>query len=430
MDEPRRLEGVHIGRGRPKRWQTVFGIVLLGVTLLWAVANGFQTHALPPPEGGYFLNALPALPWWEIARTYLLWGWLGSAVAFAFSFLLPIVRRRGSLTLSEDALVVELENGTRHTIAREDVLSVQPFRQHLVVRLRNGEELRLSNMLAPADDGALVRLWYSAFPDSWTDGPGRVVIRSAAMVDPIGCTATGMWLAFGIALLSSLTWVTNFIEGMVQSGVAGALRAMGWAALAGALAFVAQRLLQRRELVIGTDGVRVVGALRDRFVPFSAIEAVETLPKEAFSRLRLVLREGKSVHIPVVGDAEELALRVRDALDAWDKREAAQPLDLLERGERKADEWVQALRARATDASYREAGLRVEDLEALVDDPRAAPEQRVGASLALAADDRGRRRVRIAASVCADPDMQAALEAASDGELAERELERAVQRRA
>jgi hypothetical protein len=429
MDESRRLEEVHIGRGRPKRWQTVFGIALLGVTLLWAIANGFQTHALPPPEGGYYLNALPALPWWLIVRPWLLWGWLGSAVSFALSFLLPIVRRRGSVTLSDDALVVELENGKRQTIAREDVLFVQPFRQHIVVRLRNGEELCISNVHA-VDDGALVRLWYSAFPDSWTDGPGRVPIRSAAMVDSGGCVAIAMWLTFGIALLSSLTWVTNFIEAMVQGGVAGALRGMGWAAFAGVLAFVAQRSLQRRQLVIGTDGVRVVGALRDRFVPFSSIERVETMPSAPFKRVRLRLREGKRVHIPVIGDPEELALRLRDALDAWHKGDAAQPLDLLERGERKGDEWVQALRARATDASYREAGLRVEDLEALVDDPRAAPEQRVGASLALAADERGRRRVRIAASACADPDMQAALEAASEGELAERELERAVQRRA
>jgi hypothetical protein len=98
----------------------------------------------------------------------------------------------------------------------------------------------------------------------------------------------------------------------------------------------------------------------------------------------------------------------------------------LARGERSVEAWTDALRAGT--GQYRERALRFEELTDILDDPRQSPEMRVAAGVALSGKEGGAERVRIAADTTADPQLEALLEAAAEGEVAERRLDRAQQR--
>jgi hypothetical protein len=83
---------------------------------------------------------------------------------------------------------------------------------------------------------------------------------------------------------------------------------------------------------------------------------------------------------------------------------------------------------RLTDASYRNEAVRIADLETVLGNPTADPEQRVAAAVALSHDDAAKKRIRIVAAACADPDLEAALEAAAEGELDAARLRKARKR--
>jgi hypothetical protein len=100
----------------------------------------------------------------------------------------------------------------------------------------------------------------------------------------------------------------------------------------------------------------------------------------------------------------------------------------LERGDRSHHDWQAALTALGGKGSYRAGALRIEELQGIMDNPEAAPSQRVAAAVTLSADEQQRSRIRIAADASADRDLAAALEAAAEGEIASRKLDRAEQR--
>ena len=91
--------------------------------------------------------------------------------------------------------------------------------------------------------------------------------------------------------------------------------------------------------------------------------------------------------------------------------------ELLSRGERAIEPWVEALRAIHSDvASFRkQAGGGIEALWGVLEDAAAEPERRAAAAVALTPhlDEGGRERVRIAARATAAPKLRIALEAAA-----------------
>jgi len=78
--------------------------------------------------------------------------------------------------------------------------------------------------------------------------------------------------------------------------------------------------------------------------------------------------------------------------------------------------------------SYRARALQRDDLWQVLEDPKASPERRVGAALALSrrAKTGERRRVRIAAASCALRPLRIAIEEAAEGEIEAQALEEAM----
>jgi hypothetical protein len=208
------------------------------------------------------------------------------------------------------------------------------------------------------------------------------------------------------------------------------------------------RLLGRREVVIGTDGIVIPGFLRRRFIPHSTVAGIE---RDGFG-IVLRLRDGGSVRLPVRAarraplpldppapgasseDAElreVLYRRIHDAMSVRAGPVASRALDELERKGMPLATWRARLRGLlAKEGSYRAPEVGGADLRAIVADPAAPAERRVAAAVALSTSDdvEDRRQVRIAVDACADADLRAALEEAAEGEIDERRLGRLTAR--
>lgn len=92
---------------------------------------------------------------------------------------------------------------------------------------------------------------------------------------------------------------------------------------------------------------------------------------------------------------------------------------------------VEAWRARllATDgASFRVSSTSSDDIAAVLDDPSAPREARIGAALALANDPAGRPKIRVAAEATAAPALRIALEQVEAGTLDAASLEASLER--
>jgi hypothetical protein len=230
---------------------------------------------------------------------------------------------------------------------------------------------------------------------------------------------------FGVSFVVLLTTLSSLSEHLIGGAFAEAASWLPWLLGSGFAAALSHWLLRRRELVVGIDGLRLDGLLRKRFIPFHEVERVrdegdETLiDRKKGWDLRLVKE-------PDGGGLTEVLSRTIEARDEALSR-PAELLEDLRRGERSAKAWGESI-AKLTRGSYRDKRLRVADLEAVVDNPTADPEQRVAAAVALSPDDEARARIRVAADGLADIDMRAALEAAAEGEIALRRLERAKRR--
>jgi hypothetical protein len=203
-----------------------------------------------------------------------------------------------------------------------------------------------------------------------------------------------------------------------------AMWTVGTLLLWGLAASLIGTLWRRQRVVVGRDGVRIHGPWRMQYIPFEIIQSVT-----GTSPILLHLDNARRVRLRETEHARGLAKRIRAQMRRWSNERRVGVNPRLDRGDKSVAEWKEALAAGQHDG-YRNTSMRLEDLDDLVKDPRAAPEQRVGAALTLASDDAARQRIRIAAEACADPDMEAALEAAAEGEVDERALQRAQHHRA
>jgi hypothetical protein len=191
-------------------------------------------------------------------------------------------------------------------------------------------------------------------------------------------------------------------------------------------------------VIVGTDGIRVLGGVFPRFVPYANIAGVELVPpvyQHGKPSIRVVRRKGSPLELPTIAAprdrVEGLARRIDEAARAH-AGGGTRRLDALSRGGRPAAVWKQDVRRMAlAPPTFRDQALGIDDYERVLADAATPPDQRIGAALALRAIDpaQGPTRIRVAADASADDALREALNAAAEGEIDDALLERAASRR-
>jgi hypothetical protein len=223
-----------------------------------------------------------------------------------------------------------------------------------------------------------------------------------------------------VALIGGLSYVSLPVLGIVAESLPHTAGVpIGWACFLTLACFIAVRATALPEVTIGTDGLSIKRAFRETFVPFEELAEI----RPAGLGLLVRYRSGRTFTIfsPAgVGPErfEALELRIREALAA--RAAGRQPaLERLDRRGRSVPEWRAALADLARrGTSYRDTGLSVDDLEAVIASPDASPERRVAAAVALraAAPRVSASLIRVAAAQCASKRLRIALEKVGTGE--------------
>ncbi len=205
--------------------------------------------------------------------------------------------------------------------------------------------------------------------------------------------------------------------------------AVGLAAAAGLTAMTVRRF-GRPRVVVGTDGVRVVGTTTPTFVSFADVAGVRRLDWSVE-----VARRGMApLVLPTIGhtDAQIAALvkRIQRGMKTYGAAGAAE-LAALERQGRDLATWKAEVEKRyAAGATFREQALSRDVVEAVLDDAKAPPERRIGAALALRVEGgEAITRIRVAAEGSANEELRAALAEIAEAELTEETAARALRRR-
>jgi hypothetical protein len=274
------------------------------------------------------------------------------------------------------------------------------------------------------------------------DDPARVLSHAGVAVAQRALTLPlrGQFGAFTIGFVA--VWPLLFSWWAVAAALQHVLSSVGYL---GALALTAlsTALVVRRfgfpRVIVGTDGIRVVGRLLPRFLPYENIKGVELVPPgypHGKPSIRVLRRKGGPIELPTIAAprdrVEGLARRIDEAVRAH-AAGGARGLDALARGGRSAAEWKDDVRRLAlAPPTFRDQAHGVDDYERVLGDAAAAPDQRVGAALALRAIDpeEGPARIRVAAGASADEALRDLLEAAAEGEIDDALLARAASRRA
>ncbi len=398
------------GFGRTDWWRRLWMRITLATPPLIGLLGAFNGHREPFP-GEYFKPGALNAPWWGV--------FLGIALATcALATVCWMVQaNRTGPRASQEGGTVEVHDdhffiigGGRHQrFDKRDIEHV--FVDNgatVVVRLRDGRDLRLV-----ADDYATLR---DALQPDPTRHAARIGVGSILSANPLlkGLFST----IFGIGWI-----IESVIVAIVARALASGTSISRVDAIIAMVATIAVALsvplLRRRDVTVGTDGVRIDGPVFSRFIPHTEIDRHGS---EMNGSVTLVLKDGRDVSIPTIADGAGLAVRLHRAKQERDT--IAVPAE-LERGDRDEQTWRDGLAALASDKSYRNAAVRIEDLEKIVDNPNHAPAQRVAAAVALSQDEDRRPKLRIAAEATAEPELKAALEAAAEGELASEHLERA-----
>jgi hypothetical protein len=210
--------------------------------------------------------------------------------------------------------------------------------------------------------------------------------------------------------------------------------------LGGSIALVHD--LRERNVVVGTDGVRVPH--RKRPVRYDEIARVVPSPRG----VRLILQSGAFVELPLFSDGgfpfetmadaqRALIERIEELRTQGEKTAAEQKFALLERASLSLEEWRRQLQALSVpQGGYRVAQLTAEDLERAISDSESPVNRRVAATVALSMLDRDRAmdRVRVVVPTCADDELRRALvhaaeEAAFDEAFMDEDRARMKQRR-
>jgi hypothetical protein len=191
-----------------------------------------------------------------------------------------------------------------------------------------------------------------------------------------------------------------------------------WTCLLALSTVLALRATALPELTIGTDGISFKRGFWETFVAFE--ELAEIRPAGLGILIRYRDGRTRTIFSPAgVGPErfEALLLRVREAMAA--RAQVQQPaLELLDRRGRSLREWRTALSEVARrGTSYRDIGISIDDLEAVIASADATPERRLGAAVALraAAHPAATSLIRVAAAQCASQRLRVALEKVGEG---------------
>lgn len=224
---------------------------------------------------------------------------------------------------------------------------------------------------------------------------------------------TNETLLTGAVLLGVVLWIA-----------AAALVALGSLRLVGA---IFRFRAPRGTVAIGADGIRWRDLWAGRFVPWSAVDTVRLLQRPERT-IAIAMRDGSTVELSVA-DLDGFLDAAREALERFRAREEPGAFPLLRvEGDQRTDlgGWLDRAKQLLV-GSYRDASIAPEDLAAIAEDPKAAPEQRIGAALALSqAPEPLRVRVRAAIEDTANPELAEALDEAVAGELRVRTAARAI----
>lgn len=218
--------------------------------------------------------------------------------------------------------------------------------------------------------------------------------------------AGGVTMALVVAALAAIGMPAHG-GGPVPEGLAFAslpIGALFWHA-------VLKRLARAPRVVVGDDGVVVEGALRRRKIPRAAIADVSLRGASVTPFFRLGDGKLVSLHGAALDGERRLAIARLARERACARASEPVPAVDLARAGRGAHAWREALRQRAENPSYRAAASTHEAMSAVLASPAAAPEQRVGAALALRVAGEPPERIRVAAEALVDDATRAALEA-------------------
>lgn len=412
----------------------------------------------------------------------------------AFGGRTPYAFGAGKVEIQSDHVVIS--GAETHKIAKTDVTqgwledvtnsaktANQAAQWQVVLGLRNGHQIAL-HVPSKAEGEELLR----ALGVSVTDRVLRVHLRSAASLVKNGelFGVTGLLIMLGILPLAVGQSIVSAISLYFASQICNIADSVllghaGWMVIAAAIAGTAfygargvSRFLQRREVVVGADGIAVEGFGKRIFVAHDQVATVRRDPHG----VKLELRNGKSlllptlceslVPLPTVAGARlklgAMATEIPDLFPSGVSREELYKRDvarretlidrielarsaaadttsvsprldeLLDQRDESLDVWKtrlqQLLESNDPTSPYRIAQLTSTELANVVEDATALPERRIAAAIALSssADAHVRKRLRVAVETCADENTRAALEAAAEGELQELALQRLRQR--
>ncbi|MFO0615837.1 MAG: hypothetical protein U0414_24800 [Polyangiaceae bacterium] len=307
---------------------------------------------------------------------------------------------RGTVTLASSKrrvsfAVSEIASGARSPVNRE---------VHL--ELRDGR----CAMLGPLDDRDAARLLRA----SGTAVEQRALsVRLRGTAGPLMAGA----LYFGLGLLLSSLVARALSELGVTWGSALLLLPIFAASAVFAAAMVRVR---RPRVVIGIDGLRIKRGFTSRFVAYDDI--VDVAVSSVGEPHILVTTRARTYALPIVGmepaDVSRVRTRIWDAMRAR-RRAGRSAADAFARRGRVTAKWREDLLSLVgAERNYRAAHVTAEDAEAVLDDPSAPVDARIGAAIALRAtgrEDVG-ERLRLAVDASADEGARRALAAALESE--------------
>jgi hypothetical protein len=396
-------------------WSLALGVV----TLIMAI------RALPQGSGMFFSFAAAA---GIIALPAALWRYRARA------------RQGGALTLKDGRFQV---SGVPERFTPEEVVRAEPRgAQGLFLEMEDGAEIEAALDGCRPDEvlealrydpkTRVVRVPRQSFPSSAFFGIVSLLVVPVLVFQPLAALAERL--------------------GDPREHVGSLLLACFLVGCA--VALLGGKRLERRGFELSLDGIRVRDFLRQRFFPRIQVARFEEIERRVVASeedeeeekplyasretvelvgFRVHLRSGETLLLKDI-PSDRLA-QVRGALvrmtarsgkASWEAHRGA-----LARGERDAAAWVQGLQERyRSAANYREDRVPESDLEECLKDPSAPPDLRLAAAVALRAGGKGaRKKIRVAAEDCANPELARALLAAREEALDE-ELVAAVERQA
>lgn len=351
----------------------------------------------------------------------------GIAILLVHCIIFGTLARRHGLTSTKNAAV---ERGTVNVTGGDlcfrgnRIATRSELRQAFVVttkemtfvRLeRHGKSTPLFVRVAHADEGdALVR----ALGLDAKSTAAEMTIASTLLGMPIGKQLMVM-------LLPVVGFVASFIvlAGLPKEMV-GPIFGAGIVAL---VAYVLTMTLAPTSVRIGTDGVEARWLGQRRFYAFTAIQSFQAYVDHHGTKVHhgveLRLRDGTFARLPTGqgrtarDEASRLLHRIRAAHEARSAGHVARTTDLLARTNADTTEWIRALKRVGAGAfDHRRAAVRIDDLLAVVEDASLPPLQRASAAVAAVAsgEEDASRRVRVAASATASPELRKVLARIAD----------------